>query len=208
MPRLKESNLMWKSLINIVLLVGAVILTGCETLPEKSSTSQPVMVPTGAKSTYARAVEAVKAGRNAQAIQLFKGLTRDYPDFAASYTNLGLLYLKNNKLTEAEHVLNQAIMLNPSDAIAYNHLGVVLRQRGEFELARQAYMTALRIKANYAGAHLNLGILHDIYLHDLGQALQNYQQYQALTGEKDKLVAKWIVDLQRRVNSKSMAGGR
>jgi Flp pilus assembly protein TadD len=199
---------MWKSLINTLLLITAVMLNGCQSLPEKDTASQPVVVPAGAKSTYARAVEAVKAGRNAQAIQLFIGLTQQYPDFAASYTNLGLLYLKNNRLVEAEQVLNQAITLNPTDAIAYNHLGVVLRQRGEFELARQAYMSALRIKADYAGAHLNLGILHDIYLHDLGQALQNYQDYQALTGENDKQVAKWIVDLQRRVNSKSMAGAR
>lgn len=199
---------MWKSLIKIALLAAAVILTGCETLPEKSSASQPVEVPAGAKSTYARAVSAVKAGRDAQAIQLFSGLTRDYPDFAAGYTNLGLLYLKSNKIADAEHVLNQAIMLNPGDAVAYNHLGVVLRQRGEFEQARQAYLNALRINSRYAGAHLNLGILHDIYLHDLGVALQNYQKYQTLTSDADKQVAKWIVDLQRRVNSKSMAGGR
>lgn len=199
---------MWKSLINILLLITAVMLNGCQSLPEKNAASLPVVVPAGAKSTYARAVEAVKAGRNAQAIQLFIGLTQEYPDFAASYTSLGLLHLKNNRLADAERVLNQAIALNPTDAIAYNHLGVVLRQRGEFELARQAYMSALRIKADYAGAHLNLGILHDIYLHDLGQALQNYQDYQALTGENDKQVAKWIVDLQRRVNSKSMAGAR
>jgi Flp pilus assembly protein TadD len=113
-----------------------------------------------------------------------------------------------NKIADAEHVLNQAIMLNPGDAVAYNHLGVVLRQRGEFEQARQAYLNALRINSRYAGAHLNLGILHDIYLHDLGVALQNYQKYQTLTADADKQVAKWIVDLQRRVNSKSMAGGR
>jgi lipoprotein NlpI len=198
---------MSKLLINIAILVAAVVLAGCETLPEKQSASQPE-IPAGAKSTYARAVSAVKAGRESQAIQLFSGLTREYPDFAASYTNLGLLYLKSNKLTEAEQYLNQAISLNPVDAVAYNHLGVVLRQRGEFEQAHQAYLSALRINADYAAAHLNLGILHDIYLHDLGQALQHYQRYQALTGDSDKLVAKWIVDLQRRVNSKSMAGGQ
>ncbi len=199
---------MWKSLTSFVLLAMTVILTGCETLPEKNAASQSLVVPAGARPTYTRAVSAVKAGRNDHAIKLFKDLTREYPDFAASYTNLGLLYLRSNKTAEAEHVLNQAITLNPGDAVAYNHLGVLLRQRGEFEQARQAYLNALRIDGNYAGAHLNLGILHDIYLHDLGQALQNYQRYQVLTGESDKQVSKWIVDLQRRVNSKSMAGGQ
>ena len=182
----------------------AFVLAGCETLPEKQSVAQPV-IPAGAKATYSRAISAVKAGQDKKAIQLFTGLTRDYPDFAASFTNLGLLYLKQEKLTEAEHAFNQAIILNPADAVAYNHLGVVLRQRGQFVQARKAYEKALGINAGYASAHLNLGILNDLYLQNLDTALQHYQRYQVLTGDSDKQVAKWIVDLERRVKT---SGGK
>jgi Flp pilus assembly protein TadD len=198
---------MWKLSIKLVLVMTAVVLAGCETLPEKQSAAQPVM-PAGAKASYAQAIAAVKAGRDKEAIQLFSGLTRKYPDFATSFTNLGLLYLKQEKLAEAEQAFKQAITINPADAIAYNHLGVVLRQRGQFDQARQAYENALRINAGYARAHLNLGILNDIYLQNLETALQHYQRYQALTGDADKQVAKWIVDLERRVSSSNHAGGK
>ena len=190
---------MWKLSIKLLVVVIAIVLTGCQSAPEKPSPAQAVM-PAGATTTYAQAIAAVKAGHDKQAIQLFTGLTRDYPDFAASFTNLGLLYLKQEKLTEAEHAFNQAITINPADAVAYNHLGVVLRQRGQFNEARQAYENA--------SAHLNLGILNDIYLQNLETALQHYQRYQALTGETDQQVAKWIVDLERRVGSSTTAGGK
>lgn len=198
---------MWKLFIKTVVITIAFVLAGCETMPEKQSVAQPVM-PAGAKATYSRAISAVKAGQDNKAIQLFTGLSRDYPDFAASFTNLGLLYLKQEKLMEAEHAFNQAIILNPADAVAYNHLGVVLRQRGQFVQARQAYEKALGINAGYASAHLNLGILNDLYLQNLDTALQHYQRYQVLTGDSDKQVAKWIVDLERRVQASKNTGDR
>ena len=198
---------MWKLSIKTLVVIIAFVLAGCQSVPQKQTAAQTLM-PAGARASYAQAIAAVKAGQDKQAIQLFSGLTRDYPDFAASYTNLGLLYLKQEKLAEAEQAFNQAITLNPADAVAYNHLGVVLRQRGQFNDARKAYENALRINAGYASAHLNLGILNDIYLQNLETALQHYQRYQALTGETDKQVAKWIVDLERRVNSSTNAGGK
>ena len=207
MPRMRKLNPMWKLYIKSVVVTIAFVLVGCETLPEKQAVVQPVM-PAGAKATYTRAISAVKAGQDKKAIQLFTGLTREYPDFAASFTNLGLLYLKQEKLAEAEHAFNQAIIINPADAVAYNHLGIVLRQRGQFDQARQAYEHALGINAGYATAHLNLGILNDLYLQNLDSALQHYQRYQALTGDTDKQVAKWIVDLERRVKSSKNAGGK
>jgi len=198
---------MWKLSSKLVVVIIAVVLTGGATQPEKQTAAQPVM-PAGAKASYAQAVSAVKAGQDTKAMQLFIGLTQEYPNFSASFTNLGLLYLKQEKLTEAEHVFKQAITINPADAVAYNHLGVVFRQRGQFEQARQAYENALRIKPGYASAHLNLGILNDIYLQNLETALQHYQRYQNLTGDADQQVAKWIVDLERRVNSSDSAGGK
>jgi tetratricopeptide (TPR) repeat protein len=198
---------MWKLFIKSVVITIAFVLAGCETLPDKQSVAQPTM-PAGAKATYSRAISAVKAGQDKKAIQLFTGLTRDYPDFAASFTNLGLLYLKQEKLAEAEHAFNQAIILNPADAISYNHLGIVLRQRGQFAQARKAYEKALGINAAYASAHLNLGILNDLYLQNLDTALQHYQRYQVLTGDSDKQVAKWIIDLERRVQASKNTGDR
>jgi len=69
--------------------------------------------------------------------------------------------------------------------------------------AKQHYLQALEINAEYANAHLNLGILLDIYLQQWNDALAHYQKYQELTDAKDDTVEKWIVDLQRRIDNKS-----
>jgi lipoprotein NlpI len=57
----------------------------------------------------------------------------------------------------------------------------------------------LDIDPNYAYAHLNYGILLDLYLGELENALAHYQKFQQLTPEEDKEVTKWIVDLERRI---------
>jgi tetratricopeptide (TPR) repeat protein len=99
----------------------------------------------------------------------------------------------------AEQAFQEAISRNNRDAVAYNHLGILLRYQGQFEEARKRYQRAIAIDSDYAYAHLNLGILFDIYLQDLKLALKQYQKYQALIGEEDKQVAGWIVDIQRRL---------
>ena len=127
-------------------------------------------------------------------------ITRKYPSLAGPFTNLGLVYIKKGKFTEAKQALLQATTIKPGDAVAYNHLGVAYRELGEFKQAQQAYEEALKLKPDYADAHLNIGILYDVYLNDLNQALLQYQQYQSLSNSPDPKVEKWIVDLKRRVS--------
>lgn len=151
------------------------------------------------QAAYDRAILSAKAGRDQEAIDLFRKMTDAHPGAAIGYTNLGLLYLKTGELNLAEESLQHAVTLNASDAVAYNHLGVVMREQGRFNEAQTAYLRALKINDKYAEAHLNLGILYDLYLQNLAKALQQYKRYQALTGEGDQQVSKWIIDLQRRV---------
>jgi lipoprotein NlpI len=78
-------------------------------------------------------------------------------------------------------------------------MGVVNRERGDFKSAKQNYQQALKIDTHYAKAHLNLGILADLYLQDYALALDHFEQYQALQKTPDKRVKGWITDLERRV---------
>ena len=48
-------------------------------------------------------------------------------------------------------------------------------------------------------AYLNLGILYELYLGRLDDALQAYQKYQALSESADQRVAGWVSDLERRL---------
>ena len=78
------------------------------------------------------------------------------------------------------------------------YLGLVIQEQGEFEAAEQEYLSALAIADDDPLTHHNIGILYDLYLGIPHLALTHYQRYQELTGEGDRRVAGWIVDLQRR----------
>jgi tetratricopeptide (TPR) repeat protein len=150
---------------------------------------------------YTEAVTSLKNGDTEQALELLIQVSTDAPDKPYVFTNLGLAYFKLEKLELAEEAFQEAIIRSNKDAVAYNHLGILQRYKGQFEEARNQYQRALRIDSGYALAHLNLGILFDLYLQDLKLALQHYQQYQALTDKEDSQVAGWIVDIQRRLKS-------
>lgn len=194
---------MWKAYIRSVSILLCLGLAACASGPSTDTPEKPsaIKVDPQAQAEFNQALAALKSGRDDDALLLLTGMTRKYPGLAGPFTNLGLLYIKQGKLEEAKQSLLQATTVKPDDAVAYNHLGVVYRELGEFKQAQQAYETALKIKPDYADAHLNIGILLDIYLNDLAQALNHYQQYQTLNGSPDDKVEKWIVDLKRRVGN-------
>jgi tetratricopeptide (TPR) repeat protein len=150
---------------------------------------------------YTEAVTSLKNGNTEQALELLLQVSTDAPEKPHVFTNLGLAYFKLQKLDLAEQAFREAIMRNNRDAVAYNQLGILQRYKGQFEEARNQYQRAIQIDSGYALAHLNLGILYDLYLQDLELALQQYQKYQALMTEEDSQVAGWIVDIKRRLKT-------
>lgn len=153
------------------------------------------------RQNYAAGLAALKAGEISFAIELLEQVSISAPELENVFTNIGLAYFKQKNYVNAELSFHQAIKSNPNDAIAYNHLGIIKRLQGQFDSARQTYQKAIRIDNQYASAYLNLGILYDIYLQDLGQALQQYKKYQALTSDESNSVDKWIIDIQRQLKT-------
>jgi tetratricopeptide (TPR) repeat protein len=150
---------------------------------------------------YIEALALLKNGDTEQALDLLQQVSTDAPDKPYVFTNLGLAYFKLQKLELAEKAFQGAIIRSKNDAVAYNHLGILQRYKGQFEEARDQYQRAIRIDSDYAFAHLNLGILFDLYLQDLELALQHYQKYQTLISEEDAQVAKWITDIKRQLKT-------
>ena len=197
-------------LLLVVLLLGA-----CQSGPDKASSPKPAVAasPTVEGSVaesapvdpnqqfYEQALASLKSGKTERALKLLVQISNDAPDMPYVFTNLGLAYFTLQQLDLAEQAFKQAIASNNKDAVAHNHLGILQRQKGQFNEARTHYQRSLAIDSDYASAHLNLGILFDIYLQDLKQALRHYQKYQALVIEEDTQVAGWIVDIQRRLKS-------
>jgi tetratricopeptide (TPR) repeat protein len=106
--------------------------------------------------------------------------------------------LVDSRLPEAESAFKTALELKPTDAVAGNELGIVERKLGKFAEAEAAYQRTIAAEPNYAPAHLNLGVLYDLYLAEPQKALNEFERYIEIAGE-NKQVAGWVVELRKRV---------
>ena len=177
------------------------LLSACQSIPTDTNTRP---VEPKALASYQKALLAMRSGQTKRALKLFNAINKKYPGFAGPQLNIGLMQLKNNNLSKAEKSFKKAIQINRDNAIGYNLLGVVYRRAGKFMQAKEQYLLAISKSPHYANAHLNLGVLYDIYMSDLNRALHHYIQYQKHSSAADSKVSKWILDLKRRTKSASI----
>lgn len=186
--------------VGVVLFMAACAATGPsgEVVSSPKKEELPKVDPKIA-AAYEAALSEMRAGKTAKAEKALQALTAQYPNYSGPQANLGILYFHQNKLEEAKAAFQAALKINPKNVVSLNHLGIISRGAGDFKQAQAYYEKALQIDPNYAYAHLNYGILLELYMGKLPEALQHYQQYQKLTPEEDVEVKKWIVDLERRI---------
>lgn len=151
------------------------------------------------RQAYDRALTQLQANHLPEAERELTALTARQPQLAGPYANLGILYFRAGRTADAAKALEHAIALNPRPEY-YNELGMVHRTEGRFGAAESAYRHALELDPDYAYAHLNLGILYDLYLQQPDRALPQYERYQALAPGEAGTVGKWIADLKRRTS--------
>lgn len=150
---------------------------------------------------YEKARALMENGEFQSAIPVLQAVTRAEPDLAEAFINLGIAYRHNAQLDDALKALEQAIQLDPARAAGFHQLGILYREMGLFDESLAAYRKALQLKQDYALAHRNIGILYDLYLQRPDQALKHYKKYLQLSGEADRQVSGWVIDLERRIGS-------
>jgi len=159
------------------------------------------------RQLYQQALAALGAGRYPEAERALLAVIRREPELAGPRANLGIVYERIGRPEQALESLKEAVRLNPKRAVYYNELGMLSRRGGRFDDARRYYARALELDPDCAHAHLNIGILYDLYLQDPAQAMQHYQRYRELTPSEAGTVAKWIADLQQRGRAAEQAKG-
>ena len=192
----------------IVAAASAIVLSACassgpDSRPAKASASvvreaANVEVSPEAQTLFEQAVAVMAAGDHLEAQFRFEEFVLQYPDFPAAYTNLAIIHAENGEEAAAEGRITDALMIDPRHAPTLNQLGMLLRRQGKFSEAEAAYLRAVEADSSYALAHYNLGVLYELYLQRLGDALVHFEKYQSLNGG-DKQVERWIADLKRRV---------
>lgn len=173
----------------------AALLVGCSSLPPEAPLPP---APAAIMEDYQAALADMEAGRSEAARETLQGLTRQHPDLAGPFANLGLLYQQGGDTAQAAAAFDRALALQPQSSDIYNSAGVFYRSVGRFADAEAAYLQAMEHDPALAAPVLNLAILYDLYLHRPRQALVYYRQYLELGGDDDGRVAMWLMDLQRR----------
>jgi tetratricopeptide (TPR) repeat protein len=169
----------------------AVVATVAAVVPDKQIDPQ-------AQRAFDVARADLRAGRTAEAERGFRDLAARHPELGGAHANLGLILRNAGKHDESIAALEQAVKASPKQPVFFNQLGVSYRHKGQVTKAREAYETALALDSEYADAHLNLGVLLDVYLGDNALALLHYERYLALSPAGDAAVGKWVADLKTR----------
>lgn len=94
-----------------------------------------------------------------EAIQVFTGLTEDYPELPEPYNNLAVLYASLGSYEKAKTALELAIHTHPSYATAHENLGDIYAQ-----LASRAYDRALQLDKSNTTAQLKLAMVKDLFI--------------------------------------------
>lgn len=158
-----------------------------------------VAVPAAAQKQFQQGLDAMRQQQWQKAEPLLQELTVNYPQLSGPWLNLGLLYGRTSRLPEAEAAMQKALAVNPGNGLAYTQLAQLYRQQGRFVEAEQQYLAALDSWPDNADAHRDLGILYELYMGRLADALQHYQLAAVSYPQQDQQLQGWIIDLQRRL---------
>lgn len=184
-----------------------VILAGCTTLSSQDSiTSDKTGVTSslGASAVdetdiYRRAITALNNSQLDYAEAELKKISKTRSELAGPWINLALIDIKKNDFDSAHKNLSKALERNPKMPQVFNVRGYLELSRGNIAKAVDDYRQAIALKNDYAIAHYNYALLHDIYFQDMKVAVRHYKRYLALIQNPDKKTAEWVVELERNL---------
>ena len=180
-------------------LVALLVIVGCQGPDvERAAT---VDVNRRSANLFEDAVQAMQEQRFADAEVLLLELTVREPELSGPWANLGTVYLAVEDPEAARVAFRRAVEINPDNCAAYNEMGVMSRQSGDFLSAEANYLACVERVPDFREAYLNLGILYELYLGKLPEALAAYRTYQSLLEAPDRRVDGWVMDLERRLTS-------
>lgn len=156
-------------------------------------------VPEKLASAFAASAGQMQAANWPEAEMQFLNLTTQYPEYSGPWVNLGICQWRQENFEAAGASFEQAISVNELNPDAYVLYGVMVREQGDFEKAESLYKKAIAVWPHNAAAHLNLGVLYDMYRGQFDNALQHLEMSARIEGDNaSKELKGWIIDIKRR----------
>ena len=119
--------------------------------PTSGLTPEQVKAQAETQAMAQQAIDAMRAGRDDEAIQKFNELVAKIPTCSDCYYNLGVAYSKKQQYTEAEASFKKATELAPNSGDAYTGLANVYNAQKKFDLAQQASAKAAELSGTGGG---------------------------------------------------------
>jgi len=114
-------------------------------------------VPDNARALYQKALDLIKTGDLARAVEDLKAAVVAYPKFPLALNELGVQYLRLGQADKAVEPLKSATKLSPDAASPKLNLGIALLETRQYAEAEAQLREALKIVSTPT-AHMYLGL--------------------------------------------------
>jgi serine/threonine protein kinase len=110
-------------------------------------------------ATNNKAAFLADSGRLAEAVQIWRSLTRERPELGRPFYNLANVNLAKGDLAEASQLYNKAIANEPDYVPAIVNAAICEQKRGNLDAALRLYEKAAQVAPNDAQVFYNIGVL-------------------------------------------------
>jgi Flp pilus assembly protein TadD len=116
-----------------------------------------VAKPKDPQLRFLRGVLLAERRRTAEALEVFRRLSEEFPELPEPYNNAAALYAAQGDYDQAKVALEHAVRANPSFATAHENLGDVLAM-----LASQSYARALQLDPRNTELGVKLALVRQL----------------------------------------------
>ncbi len=92
-------------------------------------------LPKEARESYAKGMEAAAKGDNSKAADFLDKAVSAYPEFPEALSELGMVYMRLNKMDKAAQTYEALLKLKPDNVIAHQNMGIAYYNLGSAALA-------------------------------------------------------------------------
>ena len=147
--------------------------------PTSGITPEQAKEAAAMQALAAGAVEAMRAGRDDDAIRQFNEIVVKVPTCSDCYYNLGVAYAKKQQFDLAETSFKKAIELAPNSGDAYTGLANVYNATKRFDLAQQASAKASEFTSAAGGGGAEASYNQGVILWNAGKFAEAKVQFEA-----------------------------
>lgn len=152
----------------------------------------------GSVLLFIEAKKAMRQNDNKTAKQKLGVITQKDTSLSGPWVLLGNIAVEEKQFKQAQEHYKQAIKITPDNINAYIALAKAQRMMGEFAVAQNTLALVLSIWKDCPEAHMNLGVLYDVYLNQPKKAQQHIEAYLFLDDYSDQRAIAWYNEIQSR----------